>query len=147
MTNRTMFHRYTAPEIIHNYVYAVPKDERFPYTAKVDVWSMGVLLYNMLSGDFPFGNEDETLENDLEFRNAIWKFISPKTKKFIGTLLVRADWSRPSVTEVLRNNWFSASAILKAHEVMGTLMILPPPSPQEQPELPASVTAKRPRLN
>ena len=40
--------QYAAPEIF----------EQKPYTSKVDMWSLGVVLYNMVKGTQPFSNRD-----------------------------------------------------------------------------------------
>ena len=46
--------QYAAPEIF----------EQKPYTNKVDMWSLGVVLYNMVKGTQPFSNRD--IENVKE---------------------------------------------------------------------------------
>ena len=39
--------RYMAPEFVKN----------SPYTSKIDVWALGVILYEMCSGTAPFDSE------------------------------------------------------------------------------------------
>ena len=55
---------YTAPEII----------QKWSYSEKVDLWSIGVILFNMITGCQPFNNEGddndidkEVLEKDVQF--------------------------------------------------------------------------------
>lgn len=58
---------YASPEIINNVV---------DYTVKVDIWSAGVVLYAMLSGTFPFhqDNREETVDDQIRKG----KFCFPK---------------------------------------------------------------------
>lgn len=46
---------YTAPEIF----------EKQPYTNKVDLWSVGVVLYNMINGTQPFSGDIETIHEQV----------------------------------------------------------------------------------
>lgn len=48
---------YMAPELLN----------AKPYTQKVDVWSLGVILYQLLLGDFPFkATSEEKLKEVIE---------------------------------------------------------------------------------
>ena len=56
--------QYAAPEIF----------DQKPYTNKVDMWSTGVVLYNMIKGTQPFSNKDienvkdQVLHKDIDYR-------------------------------------------------------------------------------
>ena len=56
-------YEYMAPEMVKN----VPHDER------VDVWALGVLLYELVHNQEPFavskGNTDAILQGEIHFRN------------------------------------------------------------------------------
>lgn len=93
---------------------------------------MGILLYVMLSNDIPFSGNEEILQAPIRFRALKWLDRSDQTKIFIRLILVRDPLLRPTVTELLRNDWFCPSAIRKAHEVMQIHAILPPPPPPQQ---------------
>lgn len=66
---------YVAPEVING-----------SYDEKSDIWSVGVILYVILSGAPPFSgrNEREILEKvrlqSVEFNNPIWAKRSPACK-------------------------------------------------------------------
>lgn len=73
-----------APEIV----------EEKPYTNKVDCWSIGILLYQMLSFDLPFFSEniDELFEavkkGEYSLEDEVWEGISEEAIDLIKKLLV-----------------------------------------------------------
>ena len=91
---------YVAPEVLEG-----------NYTEKCDVWSAGVILYILLSGEPPFNGA-----NDREIYKAIskmiyqfpynkWKKISKNAIDLIEKCLVPED-KRISAKEVLEHPWF-----------------------------------------
>ncbi len=66
------------------------------YTQMCDNWSMGVVLYIMMSGKPPFGgkNNNEILNSvltgKLEFSLPVWDVISNTAKDLITKLLERS---------------------------------------------------------
>jgi serine/threonine protein kinase len=57
------------------------------YDNKVDVWSVGVVMYYLLSGEHPFMGDSDTIAerimmNELSFQNKIWNQISSKGTVF-----------------------------------------------------------------
>jgi len=75
---------YVAPEILN----------QRPYNASVDYWSVGVVLFILLSGSPPFYDEDnfalfEKIKRcDYNFNAPSWASISAEAKDFISKLLV-----------------------------------------------------------
>jgi serine/threonine protein kinase len=58
------------------------------YTMKCDVWSMGIMLYKMLTGSFPYtGETDEILKQHIEsgdvFFGIEWKNLIARGKDTI----------------------------------------------------------------
>ena len=47
---------YLAPEILSSTLISDPSLKRKGYSNSVDCWSMGVLLFAMLTGTLPFGD-------------------------------------------------------------------------------------------
>ena len=91
---------YIAPEILSG-----------NYTEKCDVWSIGVIVYIMLSGKPPFtgGNEDAILnsvrEGEYNFKNSVWNNISTEARDFIKKLMCRDVDKRLSAVEALAHRW------------------------------------------
>jgi serine/threonine protein kinase len=93
---------YCAPEII--------VDE--PYSKAVDLWSLGIMTYLMVSGKLPFNSEDENeiarqvvYDEPDYIRNPIWKSISPECKDFIKGLLEKDQNKRMTIKQVLEHKW------------------------------------------
>ena len=93
---------YCAPEIII--------DE--PYNKAVDLWSLGVMAYLMVSGKLPFNHQDENeiarqvVYDEPDYsRNPIWKELSPECKDFIQRLLQKDQNKRMTIKEALEHKW------------------------------------------
>ena len=93
---------YCAPEIII--------DE--PYTQAVDMWSLGVMTYLMLSGRLPFNAKDETdIARKVAFdepdftKHSCWSKISNEAKDFTKRLLAKKAKNRMNIKEALEHDW------------------------------------------
>jgi len=86
---------YMAPEI------HLDKD----YDYKVDMWAVGVVLFNMLSGKQPFSGENEdilinkVINDDINFSYDIFNYISKDCKNLICSLLSKNPDERPTPFE------------------------------------------------
>ena len=90
---------YMAPEIIKN-----------KYHQTSDIWSIGVILYQMIFDDLPFKGykEDEIINNIFKQKpNLMNKDASPYVKNLITKMLNKNPYKRISVSECLKHDWFS----------------------------------------
>lgn len=90
---------YMAPEL-------VKREEYSPFA--VDIWALGVLLYAMLCGKFPFA---EKVESSLYASIKIGKFefpghLSDNAKELIGLMLCNNSEVRGNSTSLLEHKWF-----------------------------------------
>ncbi|CAI5950342.1 unnamed protein product [Closterium sp. NIES-65] len=91
---------YMAPEVLSG-----------EYGHSADVWSLGVLLFTMLSGAVPFlgdDNSDSTeavLNGRLDFSSPEWATISVEAKGLIRCMLHRDPRRRPTAAKVLSHPW------------------------------------------
>lgn len=99
VSNRT----YVAPEILKN----VPHDER------VDLWSIGVVLFVLLVGYPPFLEDNQSAlfekirTGTWEFIESDWRHISEDAKDLVRGLLVVDPKERWSIAECLRSSWIN----------------------------------------
>ncbi|CAN8071106.1 unnamed protein product, partial [Agarophyton chilense] len=98
---------FVAPEVIRAETY----------TPAVDIWSLGVLAYNMLSGKLPFdgNNIKEVLRRvrsgKYAFPDAEWADISDHAKAFISGLLELEPRRRLTAAQALQHPWLTSSDI------------------------------------
>jgi len=96
---------YVAPEILDIGMSSET------YTPAVDMWSVGVILFILLSGNSPFENEDEQIlfekirSGDYSMDDCLWDYISAGAKDCVRALLVVNTTERMTITEALRHPW------------------------------------------
>jgi len=97
---------YMAPELLDT-------KEKGPYESSVDLWSVGVTLYTLLSGRKPFDHEDREAKKLLiregapSYSGARWARVSPQAIDFVKCLMRKEPRSRLSASQALRHPWFS----------------------------------------
>lgn len=104
---------YVAPEIL-NYE---------PISTATDMWSIGVLIYFMLTGDSPFlgENKQETFLNisqvNVDYSEDEFEGISPLAVDFIKSLLVKNPRMRATAEECLNHPWLNPLSRPHLHTV------------------------------
>ena len=94
---------YMAPELVLNK----------KYSEKVDVWSLGVITYQLLSGRTPFDASKikkinyNIIHKEIKFPEKQWAGISEHAKNFIMLCLDRNQNTRPSIAELFDHPWIS----------------------------------------
>ena len=93
---------YMAPEIVNKTEYCGPP---------ADVWALGVLLFTMLCGCFPYrGATDAELygkisSSDYKIPSDLDAAMSPEARQLIGVLFSQSAEERPSAKELLNHPW------------------------------------------
>lgn len=113
---------YMAPEVLGSKV-----------TPAADIWSAGVMAYQLLTGRFPFDDKKNSVNPSL---SAVWRSVlndtldldapwcsglSNKAKDFVAYLLQRDPAKRPTAKEALKHPWLAGNS---AERSVGTQLCI-----------------------
>lgn len=92
--------------------YVAPEVLTGVYNEKCDVWSIGVMLFVILSGRVPFdGKDDEEIKDKIKkgayaFEGSVWESVSAEAKDLIKQMLIYNPQRRISAAEAYKHKWF-----------------------------------------
>ncbi|GAB6020087.1 Chromosomal serine/threonine-protein kinase jil-1 [Chamberlinius hualienensis] len=120
---------YAAPEVIR--LATAPQDSE-GYDESCDLWSLGVILYTMLSGRAPFhssschGRAEEIVKNIKEGHFSLtgveWSVVSDEAKEIIQGLLTVDRNKRLKMNDLRANEWIQGQ---KKHNYSMTPLMTP----------------------
>lgn len=104
---------YIAPEVLNK-----------SYNSKCDIWSVGVIVYILLSGQPPFnGSDDKEImkkvrEGKVHFDGPQWQKISTEAKNFIKRLLTYDPEKRPDAEQAMTDPWLQKNSHVKVESAL-----------------------------
>lgn len=86
---------------------------RKEYTDKVDIWSLGVLLYFVTSGKYPFKDVNMTrlINKIVETEPEYPECFSPQLADLLKKMLTKDPISRISLEQILKHPWVTAGGL------------------------------------
>jgi serine/threonine protein kinase len=119
--------RFWAPEIFKR-----------DYGPKVDIWAMGVTMYGLLKGSFPFKDDEEVCTKNWELN---FPRVDSTCKDYLRAMLTRDEKARASSEEIMAHKWVDNGRGTAADAIQ------PAPSPysgdllQDKPRCASEATA------
>lgn len=109
---------YAAPEMIAGNKYS---------GLKIDIWSMGIILYAMVCGYLPFEdtNNDALYKKILEGKFAVPSFVSDSCKDLIKKILTVDHNKRLTIQQIRDHPWFGISSPYLSEGLLINSVVIP----------------------
>ena len=88
---------------------------KLPHDYRVDIWSLGVLLFECLAGYPPFTGQNEIeLFRNIKQLKIKWPIdFPPLAKNLVSKILKINPEERPSLDEILKHSWFHHNPMIR----------------------------------
>ena len=101
---------YLAPEIQNQQILGCEGHTTYGFEA--DMWSIGVITYVLLSGDYPWSQDHGIMCQEIvagkpnfQKHRKIWKSLSPSALDFVSKLIVQDPKARLTATAAIQHAW------------------------------------------
>jgi serine/threonine protein kinase len=94
---------FVAPEIL----------QQKPYGQKIDIWSLGVITYILLTGSQPFDADEDSeiarqiIKENPDYSSSTFGSVSKDGLDFVKACLTKDQAKRPSIQEMLDHAWMA----------------------------------------
>lgn len=98
--------------------YVAPEVLGHSYTERADMWSLGIIVYMLLTGQAPFYGSGKELLKQIRagspnWANSRFNGLSDPAKKFVKALIVADPNMRMSADQALEHQWIKTKHMLK----------------------------------
>ena len=106
---------YIAPEVLLDQ----------PYDMSADSWSLGIVVYLLITGCLPFDDVDQRevirqiIYDPVPFPKYIWTNYSQEAKSFVNSLLQRDPSKRMNMMEALEHSWIKKHEKINIENALG----------------------------
>ena len=112
MTTMVGTPHYLAPEVLSS-----------KYGKECDVWSLGIIIYFLLTGCYPFDGKtlnsifQAVLKAEFDFSGPEWENVSSECKDLVSKMLLVEPTHRITLVNALKHKWILASHQAKPQEI------------------------------
>jgi len=109
-------------EIVGTSLYLAPEVISGDHDEKCDIWSVGIILYTLLTSEYPFSgcNDkdifEKILKGDINYNNEGLNKVSSEGIKLLKKLLTVDSKQRISARDALHDIWFTLTHDVVVHE-------------------------------
>ena len=99
--------------------YVIPEVLNKSYGKKCDLWSVGVVVYMIICGYYPFYGDStneivkHVASGKFDFPSPEWDVVTASAKEFISALLTVDPKERPSALEAIEHPWIVKHTAVK----------------------------------
>merc|ERR1711916_135960 len=82
-----------------------------PYGVEADIWSAGIILFELLVGYKPFVNYRDCLDKNIVYNESDWSNKSDLARNLINQMLERDPDKRISAEQALKHSWIAKNLL------------------------------------
>ena len=121
------------------------------YDERIDLWSIGILLFELSTGKIPFkGNDVETVRHNIGESNINWPSnINPDIKDLCSRILKTNPNQRPTIENILEHRFFKKylknkkNILIKPKKINNKIFVVSKDIPTETKENKENIINKR----
>ncbi|TNV87738.1 hypothetical protein FGO68_gene16316 [Halteria grandinella] len=118
-----LFPGQTSEEPVGSLAFLSPEIVKYlPHTAQTDVWSLGIVVYIIMTGRFPFVSTEAvqiTMQNiahkEINFNQSFWIEKSSQAKDLIAQMLKKDAKERITTQKLLEHPWIQQQGQMRAN--------------------------------